>query len=70
MKIIAAQVTGHVFVVAVDEVEALKAFSIGSTYGTEEEAVDHETYRNRHDRHHSGDVMNTYRINVTANQVH
>ncbi|MEU1037633.1 hypothetical protein [Streptomyces sp. NPDC005907] len=70
MKIIAAQVTGHVFVVAVDEVEALKSFNAGDTYDAEREAVEYETYRNRYDRHPSGDVMNTYRIDVTAEKVH
>lgn len=70
MKITAREVTGHVFVVAVDETEALKAFERDDTYDSQAEAVEHENYRNRYDRHHSDDTLNTYRINVTAEMVH
>ncbi|WP_030413596.1 hypothetical protein [Streptomyces sp. NRRL S-1448] len=62
MKITAERVTGHVFVVAVDEAEALQAFEDGTTCGREADAVKHERYRNSYDRHHFGDVPNTYKI--------
>ncbi|MFE6493356.1 hypothetical protein [Streptomyces sp. NPDC057748] len=70
MKITAERVTGHVFVVAVDETEALERFESGNTYDAERDAINHETYRNRYDRHHSGDVVNTYRIEVRAEKIH
>ncbi|WP_406324007.1 hypothetical protein [Streptomyces niveus] len=70
MKITAERVTGHVFVVAVDETSALEAFARGDVYDAEREAVEHETYRNDYDRHQSGDVLNTYRIEIRAEKVH
>jgi hypothetical protein len=70
MKITAERVTGHVFVVAIDETEALELFDRDNTYDAEREAIEHENYRNRYDRHHSGETMNTYRIEVRAEKVH
>ncbi|MEU2127939.1 hypothetical protein [Streptomyces sp. NPDC018352] len=70
MKITAERVTGHVFVVAVDETEVLENFQISTPYATEREAVECENYRNDFDRHHSGETMNTYRIEVRAVKVH
>ncbi|MGQ7753338.1 hypothetical protein ACUN29_33485 [Streptomyces sp. WC2508] len=69
MKITAEHVTGHVFVVAVDETEALEHFESGNTYETERDAIEHETYRNDYDRHHSGEAMNTYRIEIRAEKI-
>lgn len=68
MKITAEHVTGHVFVVAVDETEALEHFESGNTYETERDAIEHETYRNDYDRHHSGEAMNTYRIEIPGRE--
>jgi hypothetical protein len=70
MKITAERVTGHVFVVAVNETEALEKFESCDTFDAEREAIDHENYRNGYDRHHSGDTMNTYRIEVRAEKIH
>ncbi|MFG2196376.1 hypothetical protein [Streptomyces sp. NPDC048639] len=49
---------------------ALEQYKSGTTYDTEVEVVDHENYRNWHDRHHSGDTLNTYPIEITAQKVH
>ncbi|MFF4290140.1 hypothetical protein ACFY0R_33245 [Streptomyces sp. NPDC001633] len=70
MKITAERVTGHVFVVAVDETEALQAFEDGTTFDREADAVEHERYRNSYDPRHSGDVLNTYKIVVSAEKTH
>ncbi|MFD4699826.1 hypothetical protein [Streptomyces niveus] len=70
MKIVAENVVGYVFVVAVDEASALEAFDRDDTYTRERDAVSHETYRNGYDRHESGDTLNTYRIEVRAEKVH
>ncbi|WP_328742964.1 hypothetical protein OG436_29680 [Streptomyces caniferus] len=70
MKITAERVTGHVFVVAVDETEALQAFEDGKTFDREIDAIEVERYRNSYDRHHSGDVLNTYKIVVSAEKLH
>lgn len=54
MKITAERITGHVFVVAVDEIEALERYAAGNTF----------------DRHQTGDTLNTYKIVVAAEKVH
>ncbi|MFI7096375.1 hypothetical protein [Streptomyces lydicus] len=70
MKITAERVTGHVFVVAVDETAALQAFEDGNTFDNEPDAVDHERYRNSYARHRSGKLLNTYKLVVSAEKVH
>lgn len=72
MKIIAKDVVGVVFVVAEDEAGALTEYDRDGfgVFTAESDAVDHERYRNSYSRPESGELLNTYRIEIRAVKVH
>lgn len=73
MNITAERVTGTAYVVAADETSAMEAFAAGDTFDDKRSAIGKENSRN-HLRAVMGDYddpeMNTYKITVTAQQVH